>query len=247
MIELGVNGVVREVEIARMGPGAKHGYAGFGETTFLYDGYCGVNGVSRQFLWGKILAKHVERIEVIIDYVYISELSEDREVDWASVMTVALTSDEDLNAVADYGSVSVNLEDRTINAVCTKAGYVLDVRGRVHIILKTGEVFNISPDATTDPGPIGLMDDMTFRGEYYMQINGNRGSYNVEYGDELKTGSFSGSASGVVTVTAPTAIAVIDVGSGICAGGSGSHITRMTMGEITIGGVAFLPEVKFGG
>lgn len=237
MIYQGVDGVVRETE--QPVGGRLYGIR------LLYDGYSGVDGVGRQILWGNIQAEHVEKIEIRLNQMNIWETNGDH------VLTVDLTEGADLSGVSAYGNVSIDLDTKEITITCTKRGYTITVNGSIFVYLKTGEIFDLGIGHSYGGGSTKwnykLMDAMIFHGTYYMRASsGVYGRYAVKYGDDLKTGEYSNSVSGESIVTPAGDSAAVYVKSGIETG-SGSHITRMTMQEITIGGVAFVPEIKYGG
>lgn len=237
MIYQGVDGVVRETE--QPVGGRLYGIR------LLYDGYCGVDGVGRQILWGNIQAEHIEKIEIRLNQMNIRETGGDY------VLTVDLTEDADLSVVSAYGNVSIDLDAKEITITCTKLGYSISVSGSIYVFLKTGEIFGLQEGHGFAGGSTKwhykLMDTMTFHGKYYMSASGGvNGRYAVQYGDDLKTGDYRNSISGESVVTPDGDSAHVYVKSGIETG-SGSHVTRMTMQEITIGGVAFVPEIKYGG
>ena len=237
MIYQGVDGVVRETEQPVAGIGTVK--------NLLYDGYCGVDGVGRQILWGNIQAEHVEKIEIRLNQMNIRETGGDH------VLTVDLTKDADLSGVSAYGNVSIDLDTKEITITCTKRGYSITVSGSIFVFLKTGQILDLQVGHGFGGGSIKwnykLLETMTFHGKYYMSASGGvYGRYEVKYGDKLTTGEYSGSISGDSVVTPAGDSAAVYMKSGIETG-SGSHITRMTMQEITIGGVAFVPEMKYGG
>lgn len=234
MIYIGESGVVREVQ---------HPICGMnGVPRLLYDGWCGVDGMARQFLWGLIQPEHVEKITIGEDNARIYVTTFDGDSNILSISLAGGPSQDELAELEEYGSVSIDPAAREITVVCTKAGYAIEVDLNFAVTLKTGECLPLNAGSGS---PVkwyaNLFQDMSFRGAYYMGGSGNfEGLYDVTYGERLFDGRYSGSASGENTVAVQDTAHII-VTSGLEYGRS--HTTRMTMKEITIGGTAFLPEV----
>ena len=233
MIYLGVDGVVREADYPMAGV---HGIA-----RELEDGYVGVDGVARQILWGHIPPELIERIELQLHTLDVYTLDENGNTGEA-VISRKLSDDTDLDVVAEYGEVNIDVGNRMLEVNCSKAGYDLSLDGELAIVLRSGRHVPWSR--------FSRLQEAFVNADYYLRFNWS-GSSHLEglyslicCGESLLSGYISGGASGSKTIT--LMYTQIRVDAGIISG-RGTATTRTTVNTVSIGGTTFLPEIVYGG
>lgn len=221
-----------------------------GVNRYFYSGFCGVDGVARQFLAGHIRAGDIAEVRAVPYMVRVFEMEGLSSIG-SMLYSKSISTAEDLQdeGIRQYGTVTVDTQRNMITVISNAANSYLEIIMRTEIVMEEPSIYV--------PATISIQkfERLEFIADWTIRFSGTynaEGGYGLNaYGLPLHQEYVSGSASGTATLTPETGTlgAVNDIS--VAAGRIEAGTTTVTMTLKTIDfdddGKPMTPQIIFKG